>query len=135
MRAIFAVLVAAAAGVATWFVPLSWAQTTRPMPVATACTTSTADAQCISANPTRKFIKLCNVSNSVIWIAPGTAAAVANAGNSYPLAAISSNVATCYNSATDNPSPTTPQGGTNAGNSWHALSISSAGVLLIWEYD
>lgn len=105
-------------------------QTTQPWPRATSCSVTTTSAQCIGLNPTRRAIEICNVSQAVVWIAPSTsssaATAVANTGNSYPLPAISSNVASCYR--------TPAQISQSAGSAWSAISVTSSSVLAIYEY-
>lgn len=104
------------------------AQATLTLPNATSCSVSAlASAQCITANPTRQRIEICNVgANAItIWISPGTNAAVANGGTSYPLPGLASSVASCYR---------TPAGAASAGAAWNAISVTSAGVLTILEY-
>lgn len=111
MRAIFAILTAAAIGVATWAVSPLMAQSTFPNPVLTQTTLTTAAATVITANPTRRSIRICNVDpTNAIWIWPGS---LTPPKSDDKLAPVTSNVVSCH---------TPPSGvvGSN-GAQWNAI--------------
>lgn len=123
MRAILAILTAAAIGVAIWAVP-SMAQTTFPNPVTTVTTLTTAAAQVIAQNPTRRSIRLCNAGATAIWIWSGSLAP-AKSGELLP--PVTANVTACM---------TPPAGlvGSN-GAQWNAIINSgSAGTVSVEEW-
>lgn len=93
MRALLAILTAAAIGVLTWAVGPSIAQTTFPGPVLTQTTLTTAAATVITANPTRRSIRICNVGpTNAIWLWPG---ALSPPKSAEILAPVTSNVTKC----------------------------------------
>lgn len=93
MRAILAMLCAAAVGVLTWAFGPALAQTTFPNPVVTQTTLTGAAALIIAANPTRRSIRICNVgATNAIWVWPG---ALSPPKSAEILAPVASNVSKC----------------------------------------
>lgn len=111
---------------AAWIAPAS-AQTVNS-PAVTITALSTASAQIIGTNPTRKSIIICNPSTIIEWIMPGPGPAVASSGISLP--AVSSGTTTCI---TFTGTPATPGGLGVVGNSWYALSASSTPNITVLE--
>lgn len=124
MRVILALLVASIAAIAAWIIP-AWAQTTFPGPVLTQTTLTTAAATIITANPTRRSIRICNVgSTTAITIWPGS---LTPPKTDEILAPVTSNVTTCY----------TPPNGivTSAGAQWNAIiNGGTAGSVSVEEW-
>ncbi len=94
MRALLAILTAAAIGVLTWAVPSSIAQTTFPAPAVTTTTLTTAAASVVSANPSRRSVRVCNVGGTnAIWIWAG---APTSPKSMDELPAVASAVVSCW---------------------------------------
>ena len=118
--------IAAGLLLAAWIAPASAQTLTSPAVTVTAL--STASAQIIGTNPTRKAITICNPSTIIEWIMPGPGPAVASSGIGLP--AVSTGTTTCITFT----APQSVPGSTSAvGNSWYALSASSTPNITVIE--
>lgn len=108
---------------------LALAQQTQPAPVATqsaSIPTTAGGTTLVLANPTRRFLQICNSdSTNPVWICPNGVTPAANAAGCIPLAAVSSNVASCTSF------PTIP--GINTAQ-WNAIATGGAAKVSVWEY-
>ena len=125
MRAIFAMLSAAAIGVLTWAFGPAIAQTTFPAPAVTTTTLTTAAASVVSANPPRRSLRVCNVGGTnAIWIWPG---APTSPKSMDELPAVASAVVSCW----------TPPNGVTGGLGAQFNAIiqgGSTGAVSVEEY-
>lgn len=125
MRALFAMLCAAAIGVITWAFGPALAQSTFPNPVVTQTTLAAAALQVIGQNPTRRSIRICNVgATNAVWVWPG---ALSPPKSVDLLAPVTSNVVTCH-------SPPSGVVGSN-GAQWNAIvNGGSSGSVTVEEW-
>jgi hypothetical protein len=94
MRVILAMLCAAAIGVLTWNFGPAIAQTTNLAPQITVTTLTTAAASVVSANPTRRSVRVCNVGGTnAVWIWAG---APTSPKSMDELPAVASAVVSCW---------------------------------------
>ncbi len=94
MRALLAILTAAAIGVATWAIVPLQAQTTALAPFVTTTALTTTAATVVTANPTRRSVRVCNVGGTnPIWIWAG---ALSPAKSMDELPAVASAVVSCW---------------------------------------
>ena len=130
MRFLNHVAAALLAGVALAGVNSAFAQApTQPSPLATqsiSCPTTAGGTALVLANPTRRFLQICNAGGTnPVWICPAGVTPAANAAGCIPLAAVASNAAVCTNF----PALT----GINTA-AWNCLATGGATNVTVWEF-
>ncbi|HZP77524.1 MAG TPA: hypothetical protein VFB45_15375 [Pseudolabrys sp.] len=80
----------------------------------------------VAANPTRRFLKICNAgATNPVWICPAGVTPAANAAGCFVIAPVASNVTSC------DPFPAIPGLNTAA---WNAIATGGATNVTVWEY-